>query len=326
MPDPLREAIRAQAVASPLPAGVSEAAAAIARLGGEGVRAVVFFGSRKTRPSDDPWSAHDFFVLTEGYRAFYDSLRGGGALRRTPALVAALNAWLPPNQVSLHPSLPDGTQLRAKCAVISMAALLRETSARRRDHFCAGRLFQPVGVAFSRDEAAAEAVLDALTSAHRITYRWVRPHLPAEFDAADYGRTLLGVSMDAEIRPEPAGRAEALFESQREYHAAVYAPLLVELHDRGELLARGGSRYALARKASFWERARGRAFFRWSLVRATARWAKYVITFDDWLEYIVRKAQRHTGKSIALSERERRWPLLFAWPTVWRYFREKDRR
>jgi hypothetical protein len=325
VPDALREAVRAHAFASPLPPEVREAAAAIARQGGDGVLAVVFFGSRKTRPSDDPWSAHDFFVITRGYRAFYDSLRGAGALRRSPALVTALNAWLPPNQVSLQPAVQGGS-LRAKCAVISMPALLRETGARRRDHFCAGRLFQPVGVAFARDEAAAEAVLDALTSAHRITYTWVRPFLPSEFDAALYGRTLLGVSMDAEIRPEPAGRADPLLESPREYHAAVYAPLLVELQGRGELVARGAGRYAAARPASGWERAQRRAFFGWSLLRATARWAKYVITFDDWLEYIVRKAERHTGKPIALSERERRWPLLFAWPTAWRYFRHKDRR
>ncbi len=325
MPDPLREAVRARAVASALPPEVGGAAAELARMGGESVKGVLFFGSRKTRPSDDPWSAHDFFVLTRGYRGFYASLRAQGALRRSPALLAALNAWLPPNQVSLLPSAA-GRPLLAKCAVISLPALLRETSARRRDHFCAGRLFQPVGVAFVRDEEAAEAVLDALTSAHRITYSWARPFLPVEFDAAGYARTLLSVSMDAEFRPEPAGRADALFESQREYHAAVYPTLLAELRDRGELVARSASRYALARPAGAWERTRARAFFRWSLLRATARWAKYVVTFDEWLEYIVKKAERHTGRRIVLSELERRWPLLLAWPRVLRYFRDKDRR
>jgi hypothetical protein len=323
--DLLRDAVRARAVAPALPPEVSGAAAEIARLGGSSVKGVLFFGSRKTRPSDDPWSAHDFFVLTSGYRAFYASLRSHGALRRSPALVAALNAWLPPNQVSLRPN-SSGRPLLAKCAVISMEALLRETSERRRDHFCAGRLFQPVAVAFVRDGDSAEAVLGALTSAHRITYAWARPFLPIEFDAAAYAHTLLTVSMAAELRPEPAGRADALFESQREYHAAVYATLLAELRDRGELVERGGGSYALARPAGAWERMRARWFFRRSLLRATARWAKYTVTFDDWLEYIVRKAQRHTGQQIVLTERERRWPLLTAWPRVLRYFRDKDRR
>ena len=57
-------------------------------------------------------------------------------------------------------------------------------------------------------------------------------------------------------------------------------------------------------------------YFRWSMLRATARWAKYVVTFDDWLEFIVRKARRHTGQDIVLTERERRMPLVFLWPRV----------
>ena len=325
MPDLLREAVRADAFAAAGTPEVRDAAAEIARLGGASVLAVVFFGSRKTKPSDDPWSAHDFFVLTRGYRGFYACLRAQGALRRSPSLLAALNAWLPPNQMSLQLAVASGP-LRAKCAVIDLETLRRETSLRRCDHFCAGRLFQPAEVAYVRDEAAAEAVLHALTSAHRITYAWARPFLPAEFDVSDYARTLLALSMAAEIRPEPSGRAEALFESQREYHRGVYALLLAELHERGELSAGPDARYRLARAASAWERARVRAFLRWSLVRATARWAKHVITFEDWLEYILRKAQRHTGQDISLSERERRWPLVFLWPRVLRYLREKDRR
>jgi len=177
-----------------------------------------------------------------------------------------------------------------------------------------------------RDQAAADAALVALTSAHRITYDWARPWLPAEFDAASYARTLLSVSMAAEIRPEPSGRAEALVDSQREYYASMYGLLLAELLGTGELLDKGEGRFALARPVSGWEGARSSWFFRWSLLRATLRWSKHVLTFDDWLEYILRKAQRHTGREIVLSQRERRWPLVFLWPRVLRYLREKDRR
>ncbi|HEX6739937.1 MAG TPA: hypothetical protein VF310_16785, partial [Vicinamibacteria bacterium] len=67
-------------------------------------------------------------------------------------------------------------------------------------------------------------------------------------------------------------------------------------------------------------------YFRWSLVRATVRWLKHVVTVEGWLEFIVRKAQRHSGQEIELTPRERRWPLLFLWPRVLRYLRHKDRR
>jgi hypothetical protein len=66
-------------------------------------------------------------------------------------------------------------------------------------------------------------------------------------------------------------------------------------------------------------------YFRWSLLRATARWGKHVLSFEGWLDFLVRKARRHSGQDIVLSERERRAPLVFLWPRVFRYLRQKDR-
>ena len=105
----------------------------------------------------------------------------------------------------------------------------------------------------------------------------------------------------------------------------MYSTLLAALLASGELREEAPGVYALVRPAGAFERLRLAAYFRWSKVRATLRWAKYVITFDDWLEFIVRKARRHTGEDIVLSDRERRMPLLFLWPRVIHYFRHKDR-
>ena len=100
--------------------------------------------------------------------------------------------------------------------------------------------------------------------------------------------------------------------------------LLDELAAAGRLRSLGGGRFAPSRRAGPLTRVRIRLYFAWSLVRATARWAKYVLTFDDWLEYLVRKAERHSGRAIVLTPRERRWPLMFLWPRLVRYLREKD--
>ena len=51
-----------------------------------------------------------------------------------------------------------------------------------------------------------------------------------------------------------------------------------------------------------------------------------MLTFEDWLEYIVRKASRHTGERFELSPRERRWPLLLLWGRVFRFLRDKNRK
>jgi hypothetical protein len=240
-------------------------------------------------------------------------------------LGAALNAWLPPNQVSLPVSLADGTRVLAKCAVVSETALQRGTSPYRGDHFMAGRLFQPTEVLYSAGPPAEEAVLDALVSAHALTYDWVRMWLPARFDVADYCRTLLRVSYAGEIRPEPEGRAEALWRAQEDYLRPVYSVLLEALQARGDLVSPESGVYALARPSSAFARVRSRFYFQWSLVRATARWAKYVVTFEDWLEFMLHKVRRHSGQTIELTERERRMPLIFLWPRVIDYLRHKDK-
>jgi len=318
----LREAIRTRVFPREDRAEVRDVARAVLESGGESVMALVFFGSRKTQASPDPWSAYDFFVLTRRYRDFYRSLKAAGSFRRSQRVAAALNAVLPPNLVSVRAGLGE-TPLLAKCAVISLTTLLRETSERRRDHFCAGRLFQPTEVLYARDPETAERVLDALVDAHMLTLSWVRPWLPPAFDVETYCRTLLRVSLAHEIRPEPGGRSKALWEAQRRYLTEVYAILLKDLADACELQRRGIN-YALARPVTLGENVRIEAYFGRSLVRATERWFKYMVTFDDWLEYIVRKARRHTGQQIVLTPREKRLPIVFLWPRVIRYLREKD--
>src|SRR5438445_234150 len=155
---------------------------------------VVFPEGHRTRdgeiqPRPDAYSAYDLFVVVSAYVPFYRSLRRAGRLRRRPALAAALNAWLPPNQVSVPVALAGGTPVLAKCAVVSEAALARGTSVARKDHFMAGRLFQPTEVVFVADESAGLSTLEALVSAHALTYEWGRAWLPARFDVADYCRT-----------------------------------------------------------------------------------------------------------------------------------------
>jgi len=283
---------------------------------------VVFFGSRRTAAArTDAHSAHDLFVLVRSYRGFYAALRRAGKTEKNPWLLATLNAFLPPNQLSLRLGEPV---LHAKCSVISLPTFLRETSPARRDHFCIGRLFQPSRILLQADPETGGRILRALVSAHAESYAWVRPWLPESFDAEAYGRTALRVSLGREIRPEPEGRAQALWEAQREEQAPVFARLLEELCARGELRGDGKS-YSLARSVRALERLRLDAYFAWSLLRATARWLKHMVTFEGWLDYILRKAARHTGEEIVLTPRERRLPLLFLWPRLFRYLREKDR-
>jgi hypothetical protein len=299
------------------------AGAALVEIGDGAVESVIFFGSRKSGAGFDANSAHDLFVITRSYPGFYSALRRAGRLRRQAWLLAWLNRWLPPNQLRLR--LGSGsTAITAKCAVIGLEAFLRDTGAGRRDHFCLGRMFQPVEVVGALDPASQARAVEAITSAHRLTYRWVRPWLPEVFDADEFYRILLRVSLAGEIRPESSRRAEALWQAQAAHRRGIYPLLLRELAGAGELEEVGDGRYRCRHAAGFRERLRLRLYFHWSRVRATLRWGKHVVTFDDWLDYIVRKAQRHTGRPIELSPAERRHPLVLLWPRLLRYLRDKE--
>jgi len=41
-----------------------------------------------------------------------------------------------------------------------------------------------------------------------------------------------------------------------------------------------------------------------------------MVTFANWLPYVVLKVERHSGERIELSRLERRLPLIFLWPRV----------
>lgn len=320
----LRDAVRARAFPQEPRPDVAAVARSVLAAGGEDVRALVFFGSRKSGATPRPSSAYDLLLLTRDYRPVYSALGRAGVLRGRERLAAALNRVLPPNQVAVPATAADGSAVLAKCAIVSLERLLRETSSARGDHFLAGRLFQPVEVVHVADAATAEQVLDALVSAVAETYGWVRPWLPERFDAAAYARAALRVSFAGEIRPEPGARADALLAAQREHHEAVLGQLLADLAAAGELRAAEGG-WTLARPAGAGERWRSRLYFRRSLVRATVRWAKHVATFEGWLDFILGKVERHNGGRIVLTERERRLPLLFLWPRLVRFLREKRR-
>jgi len=319
----LREALAARALSPETDRALVQALAALRAAVGDSLEAVVFFGSRRTGAAKaDPFSAYDLLAVVGAYRPFFRALREAGLTGKRPRLLALISRFLPPTQISLRFAAPE---LHAKVSVIEQRAFVRETSPRRRDHFTIGRLFQPVRLVLARSPQARDVALEALVSALSATWAWARPWLPATFDGESYGRRVLELSLSWEIRPEPPGRAAALWNAQREEQAPVFAALLRDLEQQGEVRAVDASRYAAVRRATLGERLRLRGYFAVSIARATARWFKHVASFEGWLDYIVRKASRHTGQSIELSARERRWPLVFLWGRVFRYLRRKGR-
>ena len=296
-------------------------AAFLARAFGPTTAALIHYGSHAQSSDARPESAHDFFVIVDRYADAYRSLSATVHPSYSPRTATALARVLPPNVVSLTLS-ERGRKLLAKCAILTVRDLRRLCSPRAADHFTRGRLFQHIELVWTRDARSRQQALDALLDARVGTIDWSRPYLPSVFNAESYCRRLLETSFAAEIRPEGSERIAALIAAQRDVVLPVYDSLLQWLVE-SSIVTQVGNVYHLTTPVGPARRVASRLWFLKSKGRATARWLKYVALYDGWLDYIVQKIARRSGRTIVLTERERRWPLIFLWPKVFEYVRTR---
>ncbi len=285
----------------------------LVEVSGGTIRAVLLYGSHLLGTSPDRHSAVDFVVIVGDYRAFYTALDEAGELHRPVALMAALAKMLAPNVLAFAPD--EGRGGIAKYQLVSRADFERALGPTPPDHFLLARMIQRVGVLRTADAADTEWVEAQLAGAHGGVLAWMAPYLEEPVDAEGLGRRLLEVCYAGELRPESAARAGRVFEAQAEHFRHVFTPVLETAVDEGAM-RRDGDRYVLAAPIQRRERLRWRRHFRRSKARTTARWFKHTATFVNWLPYIVRKVERHTGRTIELTTLERKLPLIFLWPRL----------
>jgi len=285
---------------------------------GRNVIAVIFFGSRLVGTSPGEGSAADLFVVVENYLLFYESIGSRLPAARHAGIIAALNRVLPPNIIYLGD--PGGMRAGAKCFIVSESDLALGLSADAQDHFFRGRLAQRVHIVYARSEKDRQALETRIDAARHLTLTWVPLYLDAPFTVLDYCRRMMEVSYAAEIRPEARSRVREVIDAQASFFRLVYARVLQSGVRDGRLVTEGDL-FRLAKKPGFRERWRVSQFFRRSKARATMRWFKYMLTFDDWLDYIVRKIERRSGQRIELTRAERRLPVILLWPKAFRLIR-----
>ncbi len=287
---------------------------------GTQVRAVLLYGSHLFGAAPDRYSAHDLVVVVEEYIGTYQELRRRGFTHRPPRLMASLAWLLPPNVIAYSPEGADGPM--AKCLIINASDFERELSHRSRDHFMISRMIQQVAVLHVRDAAAERWLVDCLEAARRTVLDWAAPYLATPFSAETLTREMIAICYRSEIRPESGSRANSVFEAQRTYLVDTYEELLADASNEG-LVVREGHVYRSVRRPGSLARLRRFAYFNFSKLRVTARWLKHVLTFENWLPYVVRKVERRTGMRVELTALERRLPLVFLWPRLFRVLRNR---
>jgi hypothetical protein len=306
--------------------GAPTLSAFLAEAFGPSTLAVIHYGSHAQGRKPRADSAFDYFVVVDRYHDAYTSLRERVGTHYGPWLATRLANRLPPNVIAVSQPLADGTMRRAKCCVLSRAHFEWACSPHTWDHFSQGRLMQHVVVEWTRDDESARMVSAALASVRTHTIRWVRPSLPAVFSVEDYLAAALRRSLAGEIRPESADHSKTLAAAQLATIGPVYHTVCNGYIDQKILEAVGSGQFRLVHPVTRWERVRVALYFHHSKVRATTRLLKHVVLYDGWLDYIVRKVERSGNAPVELTERERKWPLIFLWPRVFRFLRTRPQR
>lgn len=302
-------------------APIAELVAALRAAGGQGVVAVVAYGSHVISAAPGRHSAYDLVVVVDSYRHFYAALRARGHPGRNSVALAMVSRVLAPTVIAFWPAAPHGPL--AKCAVVSRAHFARELGRRRRDHFCLGRMMQQVSVVHTRDEEAAAWVDATVAGGRELVPDWTLPFLDAPFSVEAFCRRILEVSYAGEIRPEQRSRVGTVYDAQAEFLRDTYTPILDARVADGVLEASDGS-YRFLVHPSRLVRLRWKAYFALSKARATARWLKHMMTFDNWFAYIVRKVERRTGMAVEITPMERRLPFPLLLPKALRVLRSRD--
>jgi len=272
-----------------------------ARLADARTLGVLFYGSNLRTGSLD--GVLDFYVLTEG------PVESG--------------IW---PRVSYHEwkTVDDGT-LRAKVATMTLATFDRAARGALLDTTIWARFVQPSALAWSRDEAPARAVRDAVAAAARTAARLAVALGPAAGTADTYWRALFRATYAAEFRVEAAGREDSILSANRAHFDGLL-PLALTAEGIAFTQGEDGTiRPALspAQRAAtrrWWARRRrlGKPYNLARLVRAST-------TFEGAARYAAWKIERHTGIPVPLTPWREKHPLLAAPGVLWRVWRGRRR-
>jgi hypothetical protein len=287
---------------------------------GDAVAAVLFYGSCLRKNTGE--GVLDFYVIVNDYRAFYAG-----------RMLAWLNAWMPPNVFYLEAETREG-DLRCKYAVMSVADFARANSSRSIRPAIWARFCQPARAVYVRDEPTRHAITSACVDALRTATLRALPLLPdahgvQEVEPERFWLTLFDETYGSELRTESSDTIHGLYHADAARYDDLLRQTLADLDAAGQLDAQVAEpstrithrpgRLRIARRRRRLRRPTAKALAFVQLIKTT-------LTFGDWLPYALWKLERHTGTRPELTERQRRYPLIFAWPVIWRILRDKDLR
>jgi hypothetical protein len=278
------------------------------------VRAVIGYGSWYVDGLRKPTSFADTYLVVDDYTRFHEN-----------AFHAWMNRTLPPNVYFIWAHGETHREIQGKYNVISAADLEDECSPGLQDVYNAGRMTKLVWIAWVRDDATRDWILERLIDAHRTLTPIALGLLPAQFRRDDFSVELLGLSYRGEPRLEGWERVRALHAADAERYRELHETLLAGFMQSTALLEAvpGGFRKSPSPQWRHLTRLTSRLLRR-SRRRGYLRWPRVVLTEPHLVDLAVSEAERKAGVRIRVTPELRRHPFVFGLPEFLRVLRERN--
>jgi len=254
----------------------------------------------------------DFYVLVDDYHTL-DSAWQGWMCR-----------LLPPNVYHIHHKNNDPEsetpELRAKFALLTLSRFRNAMQNDFHSYFWA-RFAQPCEVLYARDEATRAVLKDALNDASTTFMQRVLPVMGDSFSSADLWTHGLALTYQCELRTESSNRGESIYDFDPDYYDGVTNAFALESSSlsntktKNQYLNQSGGFSRKTSSLTWWlRRVQGKLL-------SVLRLVKAAFTFNEPMEYLLWKIERHSGVYIEPTQRQLKHPLIFAWPLLWKLYR-----
>lgn len=301
----------ARELREPVASGIQWLAREIAEIHGETVIGVLFYGSCLRRETAD--GVLDFWVVVDDYASAYQN-----------SLHTLLNRVAAPNVFYVEREY-EGSTLRTKYGVIDRRAFEKGSRLDAWHPYVWARFAQPARTLVFRDDEAERFLTAAVANSIIAMVGRLVCVLPGRagllrFSLAAFWQEAFRRTYDSERRPEAEESIRGLYATNAERYDQVASLAIRHLAGRGFFAS--ATAHPRAFSIEIHASALRNRRLRWRIMRSYARFlglvrlTKTAFTFGDWVPYVLWKLERHTGRRIQLTERQRKHPLIFAWPII----------
>lgn len=260
-----------------------------------GVAGILFYGSGLWKAAEED-TIYDFYVLVDRFRDFDQN-----------KIAAILGTLLAPNVYYME--LKDGARtLRCKYALMRLDQFEKAAAGRAITPQIWARFAQPCRLVYSRDTEKHTAIHNALTACVISFHRRSLPLALPDATPRDIWLRGLQETYGAELRSEKPERTRILFEAsqdsftKRSELAIASLPNIPRNSKTVQIISR--IKRPLQKLVVF------------------LRLMKATMTFEGGVDYALWKVERQSGVRIEANNFQRHYPLIAAWPLVWKLWRK----